>query len=253
MKVAVFLSLVCLLAFVPVGRASEELSELSNQKMAAVERAVSPINTRYVEELEKLVKLLTTSGDLESAVTVNSEIERVKNEPLKVVEMLETVPRLVILSEQRASAIERALEPVNQVYKEQIQQRFEASRRAGNLDDALAFEKELDRIRAKDGETKAVSDVFSKETLIGTVWGAEDSGDRNKLRVDADWMRVLLWQADGSYIEGHYRNWSVHDAKRREISIDFHSGTEELKVDSRISKMANGKRVMVRFEELEEK
>lgn len=148
MKVAISVSLVCLLALVSDGWTSEALSELSNQKMAAVERAVSPINAQYVEELEQLVKLLTTSGDLESAVMVNSEIKRVEIEPTEVVEMLEAVPRLVLLSEQRASAIERALGPINQVYREQVQQRFEASRRAGNLDDALAFEKELDRIRA---------------------------------------------------------------------------------------------------------
>ena len=220
--------------------------------MAAVERAVSPINTQYVEELEKLVKLLTTTGNLESAVTVNSEINRVERDPIEVVEIPEADPRLVLLSEQRASAIERVLGPINQVYRGQVQQRFEAARKAGNLNDALAFEKELDRIRIDDGGAMAVSDVFSKETLIGTVWGEEDGGDRNMFRVDADLMRVLLWQADGSFVEGHYRNWSLHDAKRREISIDYHSGTEQLEVNSRLSKMANEKRVMVRFEELEE-
>lgn len=52
------------------------LEFLQNQRKAAIDRIVTPINEKYVVELEKLLKVTISSGDLDQAVKIREEIER---------------------------------------------------------------------------------------------------------------------------------------------------------------------------------
>ncbi|MEM7144303.1 MAG: hypothetical protein AAF591_04165 [Verrucomicrobiota bacterium] len=75
-------TLVCLLLSVfiasPTWAQSDRYKILMEQRNDAIERAVAPINKRYVEELEKLVRVLTASGELEEALRVKKEIALVE-------------------------------------------------------------------------------------------------------------------------------------------------------------------------------
>lgn len=57
---------------------SDRFEILKKQRDDAIERAVAPINKRYVEELEKLVRVLTASGELEEALQLKKEIASIK-------------------------------------------------------------------------------------------------------------------------------------------------------------------------------
>lgn len=66
-----------------VSLADDRFELLKSQRATAVERAVTPINDRYVVELKKLLKILTTAGDLDTALEVREEINKFGNAPVK--------------------------------------------------------------------------------------------------------------------------------------------------------------------------
>jgi len=61
---------------------SDRLTMLQEQRESAMERAIAPINAKYVQELEKLLKILTASGELKEALIVKEEIAKYKSEGL---------------------------------------------------------------------------------------------------------------------------------------------------------------------------
>ncbi|MCG8599370.1 MAG: hypothetical protein MI807_04435 [Verrucomicrobiales bacterium] len=63
---------------------------LREQRVEAIERAVAPINDRYVAELEKLLKTAIASGELDEAVKIRAEISKFKNDEATVPDTAET-------------------------------------------------------------------------------------------------------------------------------------------------------------------
>jgi len=61
-------------------KAQDRFELLKEQRVKAIERAVAPINDRYVNELEKLLKTTIASGDLDEAVRIREEIALFKKE-----------------------------------------------------------------------------------------------------------------------------------------------------------------------------
>ena len=57
----------------------QRLSQLRESWSAAKERALKPINSRYEQELNKLLQLYTKSGNLDDAIAVRKEIERISS------------------------------------------------------------------------------------------------------------------------------------------------------------------------------
>lgn len=62
---------------------STRLEALQAQRNGAIERAVAPINDKYVSELTKLLKATITAGELDKAVEIREEIERFEKAPPK--------------------------------------------------------------------------------------------------------------------------------------------------------------------------
>lgn len=246
-RISVFCAIISIMPV--ISSANEKLNTLREQRDAAIDRVVAPVNSRYVEAMQRLVKLLTTSGDLESALIVSKEIKRVKTEPAKEAKPLTEPRRLAILSEQRSSAIARAVGPIHRVYAEEVKQLFESARRSGSLEEALVFEKEMALISNGNTGVERESREFSEESLLGTVWGYPGQSALDRYRFEPGKMKVLKPQPDGTFIEGHYRIWKIHDPKRREIIIVFNTGEEILEVNSRMNKMSNNTRVIELIEE----
>lgn len=76
-----FLLFTAFVAISSISRGEEDrFKNLKTQKDSAIARATAPINDRYVLELQKLLKSLTASGDLDSALAVREEIKLFKTE-----------------------------------------------------------------------------------------------------------------------------------------------------------------------------
>ena len=58
----------------------KDLQKLRENYTQAVERALEPVNKRYIHELEALLKRTTFDGDLNTAVKVKKELDRLKGE-----------------------------------------------------------------------------------------------------------------------------------------------------------------------------
>ncbi|MEM1442723.1 MAG: hypothetical protein AAGF67_10305 [Verrucomicrobiota bacterium] len=248
MKVVIsaFLGAVCILT-PAVG--NEDLNKLTTQRDAALKRAVEPINSQYVEKLEKLTELLTKNGDLDGAVQVKAETVRVEKEPTRIIESIEGPDRLELLFGQRKVAISRAIEPIERVYIQQLESLLESATRGGDLESALTFREELENVGALPTRVPDVPEQFGEKDLLGTIWGFRDSGNPDRFRFEESGLfRVLKPQTDGSYKAGNSHTWKVHNAKRREISITFHNGVEEvMKMNSKTTEFDNESRAFERI------
>ena len=152
MKISLLLAWFAILTISVVAQENKQengLKKLRSQKDAAIARATEPIDKRYVKELEALLKVLTTAGELEKALGVKKAIENVGKEISVSSEITES-KRLALLTNQRNDAVEKARQPIQATYVAELQRMLRHATSSGKLEEAVEIKNEL----AQMGENK---------------------------------------------------------------------------------------------------
>ncbi len=238
----------CLLFFPAAIKGQEKLLGLKKHKESAIERVITPLNKAYLGKLDELMDHLTTSGELNKALVVKNEIDRVGRKPSESLEEENIPERLALLSRQRSAALERALAPIERKYHKELDRLLRNYTSAGNLEAALKVREELAKYRdgpSSDDEEKG----FSKAFLIGTVWEYAIGNNPDRLQFGDGKVLVLKGDGSGNFTPGDSREWEMVEVKKRQIRIHWNSGPLVATLNSRLTEMESGARVLERVRE----
>lgn len=244
---SVFLTLI--FGFAHAATGESRLETLKNQKDAAVQRAVAPIEERYVAELEDFLKILTSSSQLEKALEVKKAIERAGDGDLEGDVEVKS-ERLALLRAQRKDAIERAKAPIEATYLNELEKLLRKATSASRLEKAVEIKNELAQFRSTVrplGE-EVEREEFSEETLLGTEWVLEQGGEQVMFRFGEGKFQVHHLDANDNWEVGGHRNWRMENAKRRQIRIFWNYGEEVATINARMTEMKDPRHVMKRLE-----
>ncbi|MDF1739411.1 MAG: hypothetical protein P1U86_09650 [Verrucomicrobiales bacterium] len=172
------------------------LSNLTGNFERELNRALTPLDQKYLTALNGLQRDYSKSGELNSALIIKGEIERLK-EGLQLEESEEsdpakaTTPKLTKLKDSYRKAVLRKTTPILARYKKELvnlQENFTAS---NDLESAVAV-----RDRLKQVEADSITAVVRKSTD-----GEDASKKTTPLRRDsplADWLQEheLFWKGN---------------------------------------------------------
>lgn len=213
-----------------------------------MERVITPLNEAYVGKLDELMNHLTTSGELNQALVVKNEIDRVGRNPLDSLEEENIPERLGLLSKQRSAALKRALAPIERKYRQELDRLLRTYTSSGDLEAALKVREELAKYGdgpSSDNDEKG----FSKAFLTGTVWEYAIGNNPDRLQFGDGKVLVLKGDGSGKFSPGDSREWEMVDVKKRQIRIHWNSGPLVATLNSRLNEMESGARVLERVKE----
>lgn len=229
--------------------AENQIEKLKGMKDAAVERAVAPLNSRHLEELDALLETMSASGELEGALEVKEELASVKESPAETSTREETeFRRLDELRERRNDALERVLGPINSTYVSELKKLQRNLTSSGDLELAKRAKEVLEKfqINTEVGAGDVTIDELSEKHLIGTSWENKNAGGTEIFRFEQGRFQVFKPDGAGGLRPGDYRNWQIENPKRRQIRIFYHYGEEVATINSKFTEMKDTKHVLKR-------
>lgn len=139
----------------------ERLMELRGSFEKAKERVMTPINARYLGQLEELRTILLQSNRLKDAVVVDVEIKRLKGENAEGGSSNRLIPEFDRLKEASERDREAALTPLNERYVEELAKLKVGYAKAGDLEGTLAVDREMKLyVAASSMKQEPSGDVF---------------------------------------------------------------------------------------------
>lgn len=220
------------------------LEMLKQQKDAAVERAIAPIEERYRGELEQLLRILTSSNELEQALEVKKALEDPDFDEV-------SSERLARIRDQRADAIERAKAPIEATYVNELEKLQRHATVTGDLEEAVRIKEVLEKFQANalsPGEDHN-DEGFSEKSLIGTEWVLVQGGEQVMFRFGEGRFQAHHLDVNDNWVPGGHRNWRLENARRRQIRIFWNYGEEVATVNSRMTQIKDAKHVLRRLED----
>ncbi|MEC5127750.1 hypothetical protein VSU19_13370 [Verrucomicrobiales bacterium BCK34] len=196
----IFVSKICplllFLIFCSAGSQAEtppRLSNLTGNFERELSRAITPLDQKYLTALTSLQRDYSKSGELNSALAIKNEIERVKEgqqleEPKENDAKMATTPKLTKLKDSYRKAVLRKTTPILARYKKELSSLQETFTASNDLESAVAV-----RDRLKELEADSITAVVRKSTD-----GEDPSKKTTPLRRDsplADWLQEheLFW------------------------------------------------------------
>lgn len=136
----------------------------------AVERKKTTAEEARTKELEQLKRVLTKAGDLESAKLADQAIAGTLKKGAELPKRLEG------LLERHESNLRRELEPVRRIYRTELKKLKRNFTGKGDLDGALAVDKELAAVSPKkeNGGGRPTSKRELADWVSGTEWKVVD-------------------------------------------------------------------------------
>lgn len=124
----------------------KELTEARNSYNAELQKAIKPVNDRYLPKLEELKKQLTFKGDIKGAVVVEDEITRITSgQPLEQ-QSGNDFQELREIKKNYSIELGTALKPVKSLYLAKLEVLKQQLALSGALKAALAVEQEMEKV-----------------------------------------------------------------------------------------------------------
>lgn len=137
----------------------KELTEARNAYNSELQKAIKPVNDRYLPKLEELKKQLTFKGDIKGAVAVEEVITKMTGgQPLQQ-EGDKDPQALKEIKKNYMVELETATKPVKSLYLAKLEVLKQQLALGGALKSALAVEEEMDKIRMETLISKSISIV----------------------------------------------------------------------------------------------
>jgi len=125
----------------------KELSEARNAYKAELQKAIKPVNDRYLPKLEGLKNQLTYKGDIRSAVAVDDIITSIQNGQTIQNINDDSIPELREIRNNYAMELNAAEKPITSLYLAKLEVLKQQLALNGNLKPALAVEDEINRYK----------------------------------------------------------------------------------------------------------
>lgn len=243
--------IITLLLFCCFSAASaDRVGKLRGMKDAAVERAVDPVNTRHVAELEKLLETMSAAGELEGALKVKEELSHVKQSPAELSESEGTeYRRLNDLRERRNGALEKAVGPINETYVSELRKLQKELTNTGDLEQAKLAKETLEvfQLNGEIGAGSVTIDELAVHHLVGTSWTHKNAAGTEVFKFEEGRFQVFKPDGSGGLKAGDFRSWQIENPERRQIRIFYHYGEEVATIDSKFTEMKDTKHVLERI------
>lgn len=137
----------------------KELAEARNSYNAELQKAIKPVNDRYIPKLEDLKKQLTFKGDIKGAVAVDDVIVKMSSGQSIEQQSDKDPQELKEIKKNYMVELETATKPVKSLYLAKLEVLKQQLALSGALKAALAIEEEM-------GKYTSLSDISSeKDTL----------------------------------------------------------------------------------------
>jgi len=139
----------------------KELTEARNSYNADLQKAIKPVNDRYLPKLGELKKQLTFKGDIKSAVAVEDVITKMSgSQPLEQ-ESDNDPQELKEIKKNYMVELETAIKPVRSLYLAKLEVLKQQLALSGALKAALAVEEEMEKI-------KKVEQILPQDSITTT-------------------------------------------------------------------------------------
>lgn len=147
----------------------KELTEARNSYNAELQKAIKPVNDRYLPKLEELKKQLTFKGDIKGAVAVEDVITNMSGSQPIQQEGDKDPQELKEIKKNYMVELETAIKPVRSLYLAKLEVLKQQLALSGALKAALAVEEEMEKIKRETLISKSISVVSGS---FGTNCGA---------------------------------------------------------------------------------
>jgi hypothetical protein len=183
--------------------AADELSTLKVSYERAVEQAVTPLRTRYIDSLHSLKLKFSQAGDLDAALATDAEIKAAANDDGSAgATGKDLPPELSALKRGYQVSSARAGGPLTDKYVEALDALKLKYTQLGKLEMAVAVDQEIKKVHAE--RNKAIPKTITSEPidagkLVDTRWKlpsalfTENPDQSKRIRFRADGLLKCSW------------------------------------------------------------
>jgi hypothetical protein len=169
------------------------LSDARKNYSDEVQKAIRPINDRYLPKFEQLKKDLTLRGDLKGALVADQCMESLKmGKTTHLPQSDKTAPETSELIKNRSAEVKNALEPVRSIYLARLEVIKQELAHAENIKAALAVEQEMEKVRSED-QKKTQGSFFVRAWNVDDLASVKINGERILevgYREDSGWRKI---------------------------------------------------------------
>lgn len=175
----------------------KELMEARNSYNAELQKAIKPVNDRYLPKLEELKKQLTFKGDIRGAVAVEDVITKMSGGQSLEQQGDKDPQELKEIKKNYMVELETAIKPVRSLHLAKLEVLKQQLALSGTLKAALAVEQEMEKIKMETLISKSISVVSGS---FGTNCGASYGNVTSHLASSCNGKTSCTYVVDWSVI-----------------------------------------------------